>query len=278
MALYDPVDGVYRKVNKSYDPVEGTHRKVIKAYDDVEGVYRQYFGDNLNAGGLAVGDSVWIKVNNIDHEFLVVHQGNPNSAKYDASCDGTWLLMKDIYTKMKWSSTNNNYKISEILGYGGIFLTYLDSVVQSAIKQVKIPYWDGPGALGYVASGDKGLSTKIFQLSLYEVGLTTGVIASIPAEGSVLDYFDTGVAENVNSKRIANFEGKADNWWLRSPYAHIDYNQQISDFHYQYAWYVSQSSVCSTTNALDYSFGFRPAFIIDRDTPIDQSTGKNIIE
>ena len=31
MALYDPVDGVYRKVKKSYDPVEGTHRKVIKA-------------------------------------------------------------------------------------------------------------------------------------------------------------------------------------------------------------------------------------------------------
>ena len=47
MALYDPVDGVYRKVTKKYDPVDGVYRKVTKAFDQVDGVYRQYFSSGV---------------------------------------------------------------------------------------------------------------------------------------------------------------------------------------------------------------------------------------
>ena len=43
MALYDSLNGVYRKVKKKYDAVAGVHRTVKKAYDDVDGVYRQYY-------------------------------------------------------------------------------------------------------------------------------------------------------------------------------------------------------------------------------------------
>ena len=45
---------------------------------------------------LAVGSSVYLNVGGVRKEFLVVHQGKPSSL-YDSSCNGTWLLMKDIY-------------------------------------------------------------------------------------------------------------------------------------------------------------------------------------
>lgn len=47
MALYDVLNGVYRKVSKKYDPVEGVYRKVTKAFDPVDGVYRQYFSSGV---------------------------------------------------------------------------------------------------------------------------------------------------------------------------------------------------------------------------------------
>ena len=53
---------------------------------------------NVKLGARAVGSIVKIKVNGASKDFIVVQQGNPNTGTYDASCDGTWLLMKDIYT------------------------------------------------------------------------------------------------------------------------------------------------------------------------------------
>ena len=41
-----------------------------------------------------VGSIVKLNVNGAVTEFLVVHQGLPSDI-YDASCNGTWLLMKD---------------------------------------------------------------------------------------------------------------------------------------------------------------------------------------
>ena len=51
----------------------------------------------------AVGSTVKIKVNGTLRNFIVVHQGRPSSL-YDASCDGTWLLMEDIYEGRAWIS------------------------------------------------------------------------------------------------------------------------------------------------------------------------------
>ena len=46
------------------------------------------------AGELDIGSSVFLNVDGVPVEFLVVHQGLPSSI-YDTSCDGTWFLMKD---------------------------------------------------------------------------------------------------------------------------------------------------------------------------------------
>lgn len=52
---------------------------------------------NVRLGAKAVGSIVKIKVNGAAKDFIIVHQGKPSSV-YDDSCNGTWLLMKDIYT------------------------------------------------------------------------------------------------------------------------------------------------------------------------------------
>ena len=50
---------------------------------------------------MAVGSTVKLKVDGTLWDFIVVHQGRPSSL-YDVSCDGTWLLMKDIYKNRQW--------------------------------------------------------------------------------------------------------------------------------------------------------------------------------
>ena len=55
---------------------------------------------NVKLGAKAVGSIVKIKVNGAAKDFIIVHQGKPSSV-YDDSCNGTWLLMKDIYTTSK---------------------------------------------------------------------------------------------------------------------------------------------------------------------------------
>jgi hypothetical protein len=263
MALYDVLNGVYRKVTKKYDPVNGVYRKVTKAYDPVDGAYRQYFSGATPVSKLSVGDSIWLNVDGVLTEFLVIHQGNPDSAMYDGSCDGTWLLMKDVYIQKAWDSDSNDYTNSDIHTYlYGTFLSLLDSDIQSAIKQVKIPYRKGASGAS-VNSGSSGLSTKIFLLSCYEVGWTTSN-PYFPVDGACLSYFSG--CSTTDSKRIGYYSGNAAIWWLRSPYT----NNATS------IWDVNQDGGHSSSER-SRSRGVRPAFILDSNTSIDQSTGINII-
>ena len=121
------------------------------------------------ASDLEIGSTVKLKVDGTLKEFLIVHQGKPSSI-YDDSCDGTWLLMKDIYESRAWDSSttagNNDYENSDIHAYmNGTFFGLFDSNVQEVIKQVKIPYRKGTGSGGTDTSGSNGLSTKVFLFS-----------------------------------------------------------------------------------------------------------------
>ena len=201
-------------------------------------------------GSKAVGSSVYLKVNGVNTEFLVVHQGKPSSL-YDDSCNGTWLLMKDIYKTMAWDSSNNDYKNSDVHSYlNGTFLGLLETDIQNAIKQVKIPYRNGTGSGGTTASGANGLSTKIFLLSGYEVGWTTSDSQYFPVDGAKLDYFTA--SSSGNSKRIANLNGTATYWWLRSPGTDVTY----------YVWGVGSGGGCSRWG-YGHAYGVRPALVLD---------------
>ena len=91
----------------------------------------------------AVGSTVTLKVDGSATAFLVVHQGNPDPSVYDASCEGTWLLMKDVYTERVWDN-RNDYAASLLHAWlNGAFLELLDSGIRQAVKTVKLPYADG---------------------------------------------------------------------------------------------------------------------------------------
>ena len=203
-------------------------------------------------GSMSVGSTVKLNLGGSPRDFLVVHQGLPSSM-YDSSCNGTWLLLKDIYANRTWDGSNNDYKNSDIHSYlNGTFLNLFDDDIKNAIKQVKIPYQNGTGSGGSVASGANGLSCKIFLLSGYEVGWTTSDNSYFPRDGAKLSYFSSGTGTSANNKRIANYNGSATYWWLRSPYT--DRTSIVwlvySDGSYN-SWHYSNS------------VGVRPALVLD---------------
>ncbi len=221
-------------------------------------------------GGLDVGESVFLNVDGKRMEFIVVNQGNPDTSIYDDSCNGTWLLMKDIYEKRQWHSANvNNLENSTIHSYlNSTFLNLFDSNIQKAIKQVKLPYRKNGGSGGTDQSGANGLSCKVFLLSGYEVGWTTSDNQYFPVDGAKLAYFESGTGTSANNKRIANFGGSAAYWWLRSPDNNTTFN----------LWCVQPGGSKSVSNARG-SFGIRPALVlpstvtVDNDRNVGGSTG-----
>ena len=205
---------------------------------------------NVRLGAKAVGSIVKIKVNGAAKDFIIVHQGKPSSV-YDDSCNGTWLLMKDIYTTYTFGN-NNSYKDSSIHTYlNGTFYNLIDSDIRAAIKQVKIPYLNGTGGGdGSLATGANGLSTKVFLLSGYEVGWTTSDDINFPKDGIRLAYFGSG--SGGNSKRVAYNGSSTAMWWLRSP--HTDNQGSV--------WAVNTEGSYDAGRWNYHSDGVRPALIL----------------
>ncbi len=202
----------------------------------------------LSAKG--VGSVVKIKVNGTLRNFIVVHQGKPSSI-YDASCDGTWLLMEDIYETRQWHSSNvNDYANSTIHSYlNSTFLNLIDANIRAQIKQAKIPYRPGSGASQSVNSGANGLSAKIFLLSDREVGYTqSNVNQYIVNDGAKLSYFQDG---NGTTEKIAKLNGSATGWWLRSPRTSGSTS----------AWLVNSHGHAGYSYCTD-TYGVRPALIL----------------
>ena len=206
---------------------------------------------NVRLGAKAVGSTVKIKVNGTVKDFIIIHQGKPSSV-YDDSCNGTWLLMKDIYEKRQWNSSNtNDYANSTIHSYlNSTFLNLLEPNIKRAIKQVKLPYRKGSGSSETVTSGSNGLSAKIFLLSAAETSFSHAYMPS--GEGTELAYFKGCADDSSDSKRVAYFGRFADFWWLRSP--------SCSGYS-NYALYVGSDGGLD-----DYlspsSYGIRPAFVL----------------
>lgn len=216
---------------------------------------------NAQLGTKAVGSIVKLKVNGTATEFIVVHQGKPSSF-YDDSCNGTWLLMKDIYENRAWHSSNvNKYESSDIHSYlNSTFLNLFENNIRDAIKQVKIPYRKGGGSGGSDQSGANGLRCKIFLLSGYEVGFTASNSPYFPVDGAKLSYFVSGTGASAKNKRIAYLKGSTAAWRLRSPYTYNAY----------YVWYVDSNGSYDFDNA-SYSRGICPALVLSSNVLVDDS-------
>lgn len=252
MSAYIGIGGGVKSVSKMYVGVDGKAHQVQKAYIGVNGVAKLWYQRGTTLGNYDVGKTVKIAVDGKDYDWLVVHQGKPSSV-YDDSCNGTWLLMKDIYERRQWhSSDTNDYANSTIHSYlNSTFLNLFESKIKEAIKQVKIPYRKGSGTSTTVTSGSNGLSAKIFLLSELEMGFSSSI-----DEGAELAYFK----DSSGSKRVAYFNGSATNWWLRTPcsYDHASAGVVFSDgslVHYR----------CSTSR------GIRPALILPQYALVDDT-------
>ena len=198
----------------------------------------------------AIGSTIKLKVNGSARNFIVVHQGKPSSV-YDDSCNGTWILMQDIYENRAWHSSNtNDYANSTIHSYlNSTFLNLFESNIKNAIKQVKLPYRKGSGTSTTVTSGSNGLSAKIFLLSATETSFDFSYMPS--GEGAELAYFKGCADNSSDSKRVAYLNGSAARWWLRSPYCG----------RFNYALCVDSSGDWDVSNC-SISYGIRPALIL----------------
>lgn len=252
------VSGVQRLVTAGLDLVDGVQRKQKKGLTLVGGVQREIaFSKKVPISNFGVGDSVYINVNGSPTEFLIVHRGRP-STLYDTSCDGTWLLMKDIYEKQFWNSGGTkDYKSSTIHSYlNSTFLNLIDSDIRAQIKTVKIPYVSVTGSTGSVMSGSSGLSAQVFFLSAPEVGYWGGVLTNYQ-DGACLSYFD-GYDLFNNERRTAYFNGTDTYWWTRSP----------TNTQNQTVFVASKSMRNGVVDV--HQYGVRPAFIVPNDCMIDE--------
>lgn len=207
------------------------------------------------ASQLPVGASVPINVDGVAKDFIVIQQGKPSDV-YDDSCSGTWLMMKELHVAMAADASDNDYQNSDIHAYlNNDFFNLLDSSVQSVVKTAKIPYWNGEGNGGSLATGANGLSAKVFLLSLIETGCSAG--SYMPSDGAAIGYFTS------STERIAyNSEGTKSVWWTRSPYAasNTTGNSNI--------WVINSAGNYANQYCTTSTYYARPVIIVPDDTDV----------
>ena len=219
----------------------------------------------VKAGTLAVGSIVKLMEGGAAVEYLVVNQGIPsNSNLYDSSCNGTWLLRKDIHSNRQWNTSDENiYETSAINTWlNGDFFNLFGTVERATIKTVKIPYRKDGGFGGTDQSGADGLVCKVFLLGGYELGWTAFDVQYFPKDGAKLSYFESGDGTSATNKRIAKLNGSTANWWLRSQYTRYTYD----------VWGVSSVGYNYSGNLASNSYGIRPALILPSNALFDEAT------
>lgn len=263
MAHKTLIDGTAYEITGGRTLVNGTGYTITGGRTLVNGTgYSISFGKPI--GSLDIGSSVWVSVDGVRTEFLIVNQGKPgNSSLYADSCDGTWLMMKDLYSTRQWhSSSVNDYENSAIHAYLNTqFLESIDDKARAKIKSVRIPYRAGSGYSTTTQTGLNGLSAFIFIPCAREVGFA---FSGMPNdEGAILSYFSGTSIRDSDEKRIAKLNGSATSWWLRSPVCKLAQGSSYS---------------IMTTNDGNYfasrcinSAGVRPTFILPFDVKIDDN-------
>lgn len=219
-------------------------------------------GLDLQAGNLGIGATVKLMENGVATDFIVVQQGLPGSM-YDSSCDGTWLLRKDIKENRQWnsSSTPNSYNISGISSWlNNEYFNSFGTIEQLNIVQCKIPYCKGNKST-IVYSGAEGFSNRIFLLGSYEIGWDVIPNISFPQDGIKLSYFESGTGTKANNKRVAKLNNVASYWFTRTA---------LSSNNYQVMKVLDSGSPSGAD--ITESRGIRPALIIPSTARFDRNT------
>lgn len=188
---------------------------------------------------LPSGSVIKIKVNGQYEEFVILRHSKP-SEDYDASCDGTWLFMKNIYTLEEFGESQL-YASSYITNYlNTSFYGALENGVRGVVKEVKIPYSLSKDVIN---KGADGYPCKVFLLSASEIGFTN---ENLNVEGSSIEYF------NDPGNKIANYNKEPHNWLTRS----LNKSQDSQDI-----FYVDEAGELQHGVTSD-RYGIRPVIVI----------------
>ncbi|WP_294514126.1 DUF6273 domain-containing protein, partial [uncultured Intestinimonas sp.] len=213
-------------------------------------------------GQLAVGATVKIKKNGVLKDHLILHQGKP-SARYDDSCDGTWVLDLTPTGLMAWDPGGSNVfetsQLADFLVWGDLYSAY-EPHIQAALHSAVVPYRAGGGLNGSDRTGSSGFACTFFPLSGREVGLTEDDNPGFPRDGDKLDYFLTGLGAEANERRTFRNSGQTISWWLRT----MVQTNEIEGYYIGAYGAVSTMRVAYAQNALLY------AFILDGDLWVDE--------
>lgn len=218
-------------------------------------------------GNISVGSIVKINENKdgvvTPIEYRIIHQGKP-SDKYDDSCNGTWVFRKDIHSLGSYDDgDSNSYSTSTV--HSKLQNDYLDVIadLKSVIKQVKIPYWSGPGFSGSIMEGTRGLSCKLFLISTYELGTYDYWVVDGPDIGSKLDYFKNTKPQDSDLKRGAYYNGQEQRYWTRTP-KHYKGKDDT-------AYNVTTNGGYAASGVTYRLGGIRWAFILPQDLIVDDN-------
>lgn len=261
--VYACIDGVSRNVKQIPLCIDGVSRNTKEGWACVDGVSRQFFPSAISMSSLSVGDSVFMNVNGVRTEFLIVHQGQPssNGGTY-TNAYGMWLLAKDIYTMRCYSVDNYTYYAnSEIHNYlNTTFFNMLDAGVASHILQAGLPCTiSGSGSSGALGS----VTAKVFLLSLEEL---YGQMSYFRREGGPLNYFQYSGSESVlRQRRTGYYNGKIESWFTRT-HEFSGYSNAIA----RGTDTVNEPGSMSTMGG-SASQGIRPAMIFPYDTALDEN-------
>lgn len=204
----------------------------------------------IKASDLSIGQIVKLMENGVATDFIVVQQGLPGSM-YDSSCDGTWLLRKNVYNIMFWQDPYDSEKYyswgtcSANTWLNNTYYNLLGSVEQAVIKEVNIP-----------TSATDNVIDKVFWLGGTEVGFVGD--SDFASVGAKLTYFDENSQYKADPKRVVT--GRE--WWLRSQ--RKTYDKQ--------AFYIKTDGSSTYSSIDQISKGNRPCLIIPSTSKFDKDT------
>ncbi len=209
-----------------------------------------------------VGDSVFMNVDGVRTEFIIVHIGRPSTYYYDSSCDGTWLLMKDCYTQRQWSNVpyGITYTPDAYIFYylQSTFFNLLDADIRSIVKEVKIPFTADPE---YANVGEDGWNRKVFLLSVNEV--IDADIGNQNQDGVPLKYFENA---RGTTKTLAYYNGNPVNWVTRTLDTAVDTDE---------VFFITSSANGGWggyfTGSQNNTYGIRPAMILPSPLRVDEN-------
>lgn len=272
------INGANYEVTGGKGIIDNTNYDITSGKTLIDGSgYDIPFVKGIPVSELVVGDSIYMQEYGNRVEFVLINKGLPSaSTLYDASCDGLWVLRKDILKSTTITNTStyiSDYATSNIPSELDSYVAgAFDDGTKDLIKQVKIPYaaYNKNSSTGSVFSGESGLSCRAFLLCYDEVVGAHYNQGYCPSLGGWTEYYifdkdgDNSEFLAARAKRVKYFDGSAAVWHTRSP--SYDYNPKGI-----YAVLADGNVTYQFLNSGQTTIHLCPAMILDFSATVDEN-------